>query len=227
MIRIRKRKNPITYDVAEVPVLSTKRPMLNAQTDLYRSNEKLRSLMNEEKYEQAKKLFIELVKSNRFHFQHLWKIGVEIIGKTSPKDLTGYLKAVFISSPVKHSAETFNVYIDYLIAENSWELALDEIQPRYDTPIFHHPILLRKMAICCYNLWKSARNNLPEEYLEDGERNENDLRIIRYEKHLRFAARYLSEAHKTYSGDPELLLIYYDVGLEISTRKLTNCCHSI
>lgn len=82
--------------------------------------------------------------------------------------------------------------------------------------MFHHPILLRKMAICAYNLWKSSRDNLPEEYLEDGERDENDLRIIRYEKHMRHATKYLSEAHKTYLRDPELLLIYCDVGLEIS-----------
>lgn len=71
------------------------------------------------------------------------------------------------------------------------------------------------MAICSYHLWKTARENLPEEYLEDGERDEHDVRIIRYEKHVRNATKYLSEAHKTYLRDAELLTLYYDVSLEI------------
>lgn len=74
MIRIRRRRNPVTYDVAEVPVLSTKRPLLNAHTDFHRPNVKLRKLMDEEKYDEARTLFIELVKSNVFHFRHFWKV---------------------------------------------------------------------------------------------------------------------------------------------------------
>lgn len=70
------------------------------------------------------------------------------------------------------------------------------------------------MAICSYQLWKSSRDTLPVEYLEDGERDEHDLRIIRYEKYLRNAAKYLSEAHKTYLRDAELLTLYCDVRME-------------
>ncbi|KAG2232886.1 hypothetical protein INT48_004899, partial [Thamnidium elegans] len=197
-------------DAADVPIINPNRPLYDAKTDAVRPNVKLRSLVDQERYEEARTLFIEIVKSNKYHFKNLWKIGIEIIGKSSPKDLIGYLKAVYTSSPPSSSAEIFNVYMDEMMIEEKWEKALEEMQLLYDTALYHHPIMLRNMAICAYNLWKKSREKLPESYFEEDQHDPFDLNITQYEKHVRVATNYLAEAHRTYLRDAELLDFYFD-----------------
>lgn len=79
MIRIRKRRrNPAFYDIADVPIQNIKKPIYNVKTDITRANVKLRTLIDEEKYIEARTLFIEIIKSNRYHFQHLWRVKTDI-----------------------------------------------------------------------------------------------------------------------------------------------------
>ncbi|KAI9255937.1 hypothetical protein EDC94DRAFT_223427 [Helicostylum pulchrum] len=211
MSKAKTKKNIGYLDAGDVPILNPNRPLYDGRTDAFRPNVKLRSLVDQERYEEARTLFIEIVKSNMYHFKNLWKIGIEIIGKSSPKDLIGYLKAVYISSPPSFSAEIFKVYMDQMMIEEQWEKALEEIQLRYDIALYHHPIMLRNMAICAYNLWKKSREKLPESYFEDDQHDPFDLNITRYEKHARAATKYLAEAHHTYLRDAELLDFYFDV----------------
>lgn len=78
MNRPKKRKAPCYLDAADVPILNNKRPIYNEHTDATRPTVKLRSLVDQGNYEEAKTLFIEIVKSNKYHFKNLWRVNTNI-----------------------------------------------------------------------------------------------------------------------------------------------------
>lgn len=209
MNRSGKRHRPTAFDALDVPLVSRKKPLLHNGAHFTKFSVKLRSLLDQEKYAEAKLLFTEMVKSSKYDFKNLWQAGIEVIGRSSPHELVGYLKAVFISAPPRLSAETFNVYIDQLLIESNWTEALDEMELRYHMPTYHHPIVLRKMALCAYHLWNKAYSELPEDYFEEEEYDRFDITHLRYQKYLRAATKYLAEAHHTYLRDSEIFEIYF------------------
>lgn len=72
------------------------------------------------------------------------------------------------------------------------------------------------MAICAYNLWKSAYEKLPEEYFEDEDfHDQHDITHIRYRSYLHAASKYLASTHNTYLRDSELYDIYFSVSFFI------------
>lgn len=74
MNKAKRRKVTSYLDAADVPIANPNRPLYDARTDTFRPNVKLRSLVDQEKYEEARTLFIEIVKSNMYHFKNMWKV---------------------------------------------------------------------------------------------------------------------------------------------------------
>ncbi|CEP17810.1 hypothetical protein [Parasitella parasitica] len=176
--------------------------------ELQRPQLQLRYYLDRAQYAEARVLFSEMIKTAKYPLESIWKIGVEIISKTTPDDLTDYLKAVYIGSSESLAPITFNVYIDQLMLSENWELALEEMELLYHRSAFHHPILLRKMAICAYSLWKISKEKLPETYFQDEEYDVDDFAVSRYEKLTRTTSKYLAETHKLYKLDVEILDMY-------------------
>lgn len=82
------------------------------------------------------------------------------------------------------------------------------------------------MAICAYNQWGIAKEQLPETYFEDEEHDVYDFSISRYEKRTRSASKYLAEAHNTYKLDVVLLDMYMTVRIFRSNRFNTSLIHA-
>jgi hypothetical protein len=70
----KRRKAPGLLDLADLPIHSIKKPIYNARTDLIRPHVKLRALMDQEKFGEARLLFTEMVRSSKFNFKHLWRV---------------------------------------------------------------------------------------------------------------------------------------------------------
>ncbi|KAF1807458.1 hypothetical protein FB192DRAFT_1022704 [Mucor lusitanicus] len=183
-------------------------PPVERNAAAHRAQEQLRKFLDQAQYAEARELFSEMIKTAVYPIEDIWKVGVEIVSKTTPNDLTDYLKAVYIGSPEKLAPTTFNAYIDQLMIDENWDLAFEEMELLYPRHLFHHPILLRKLAICAYRQWETAKQRLPEAYFQDDEHDAYDFRINTYEKRVRSANKYLPEAHKVYSLDVTVLNMY-------------------
>ncbi|KAI8987240.1 hypothetical protein BDF20DRAFT_252704 [Mycotypha africana] len=151
--------------------------------------DKLKSLMINHNYNDAKVLFLELLRTARFAIPNTWKLGAEILAKTSPERLTEYLKAVHINAPPSLQFKIFNVYIDRLMAEEDWTTAIDEMQLVYTRPLYNKPVVWRKLAISSFRQWsvihqqKVDRDTLKDEASEDDESMDEDSKQdLEYER---------------------------------------------
>ncbi|KAL7321199.1 hypothetical protein PS15m_000995 [Mucor circinelloides] len=204
----RMRAPPRASNISQPKVYSINTPPVKRNAAAYRAQEQLRNFLDRAQYAEARELFSEMIKTAIYPIENIWKVGVEIVSKTTPNDLTDYLKAVYIGSPEKLAPTTFNAYVDQLMINENWDLAFEEMELLYPRHLFHHPILLRKLAICAYHQWESAKQKLPETFFQDEEHDVYDFAISTYEKRLRSAIKYLPEAHKVYTLDVTLLNLY-------------------
>ncbi|KAI7906856.1 uncharacterized protein BX663DRAFT_119636 [Cokeromyces recurvatus] len=88
---------------------------------------KLERLMDQGQYKEARILFNEMIKSTLFSTKDLWKIGIEIVTNTTPEDVVDYIRALHASCQEDLKFDTFNAFIDQLMLEKKWEMALNEI----------------------------------------------------------------------------------------------------
>ncbi|KAI8070526.1 uncharacterized protein B0P05DRAFT_182403 [Gilbertella persicaria] len=209
-MKTRHRKKKGVLNVTGLPPYPIQRSKPLIRSDIIRAHTKLKHLIDLEQYDDAQFLFTELIKTSRYNIHNFWKVGAEIIGKTSPNQLADYLRAVFINSPNPLSLVTFDAYIDQLMLERKWANALEEIDLLFNRPQYHHPILLRKKAICCYQQWLEAKSALPESYLEEEVYDEYDTNIIRYERCVKTTSKNMAEAYQVYFRDVELLNMYFE-----------------
>lgn len=72
----KKRKVAGLLDISDLPITNTKRPLYTSNNDTTRPNVKLRALMDQEKYREARILFQEMVNSNKFKFKNLWQVNI-------------------------------------------------------------------------------------------------------------------------------------------------------
>ncbi|GAN02576.1 hypothetical protein MAM1_0024d02020 [Mucor ambiguus] len=224
----RPRAVPRASNISQPKVYTINTPPVERNSVAHRAQEQLRKFLDRAQYAEARELFSEMIKTAVYPIEDIWKVGVEIVSKTTPNDLTDYLKAVYIGSPQKLAPTTFNAYIDQLIINENWDLAFEEMELLYPRHLFHHPILLRKLAICAYHQWEIAKQKLPETYFQDDEHDVYDFNISTYEKKVRSVNKYLPEAHKVYSLDVTVLNMYLtfldtvNVGLkkEVITKSL-------
>ncbi|KAK4517386.1 uncharacterized protein ATC70_000721 [Mucor velutinosus] len=202
------RTVPRASNISQPKVYAINTPPIEQNAAARRAQEQLRKFLDRAQYAEARELFSEMIKTAVYPIEDIWKVGVEIVSKTTPNDLTDYLKAVYIGSPEKLAPTTFNAYIDQLMISEKWDLAFEEMELLYPRHVFHHPILLRKLAICAYHQWEIAKQKLPETYFQDDEHDVYDFNVSTYEKRVRSANKYLPEAHKVYSLDVTVLNMY-------------------
>ncbi|KAL9542749.1 hypothetical protein MBANPS3_008458 [Mucor bainieri] len=204
----RARAVPHASSISQPRAYTINAPAVQPNAAAHRAQAQLRKFLDRAQYAEARELFSEMIKTAVYPIEDIWKVGVEIVSKTTPNDLTDYLKAVYIGSPEKLAPTTFNAYIDQLMINEKWDLAFEEMELLYPRHLFHHPILLRKLAICAYHQWEIAKQKLPETYFQDDEHDAYDFNISTYEKRVRSTNKYLPEAHKVYSLDVTVLSMY-------------------
>lgn len=74
MNRSGKRHRPTHFDALDVPLVSRKKPLLHSGAHFTKFSVKLRKLLDQEKYAEAKLLFTEMVKSSKYDFKNLWQV---------------------------------------------------------------------------------------------------------------------------------------------------------
>ncbi|KAI8387440.1 hypothetical protein BD560DRAFT_116598 [Blakeslea trispora] len=129
-MKTRHRKQRGVLNIAELPPQYVQRSKHLRRAEILRAHLKLKQLVDQEEYEDARLLFTELIRTSRYNIQNFWKIGIQIIGRTSPNQLTDYLRAVYINAPPYLSLVTFSAYIDQLMIDKSWSKAIEEIDLR-------------------------------------------------------------------------------------------------
>ncbi|KAI8378114.1 hypothetical protein EDC96DRAFT_215627 [Choanephora cucurbitarum] len=206
-MKTRQRKQRGVLNIAELPPQHIQRSKPLRRAEILRAHLKLKQLIDQEEFGDARLLFTELIRTSRYNLHNFWKIGIQIIGRTSPNQLTDYLRAVYINAPPYLSLVTFSAYIDQLMIDKKWSKAIEEIDLLFARPQYHHPILLRKKAVCSYENWVQAKRSLPD---EDEIQDEYDPAVIRYERCLKIAAKNLEEAYKFYDFDVELVSFMYN-----------------
>ncbi|KAI8879038.1 hypothetical protein K501DRAFT_336350 [Backusella circina FSU 941] len=190
---------------------------------------RLRYLIDREQLDEAIQLFRQLVQSNRFSIEHVWQVGAEIIGKLSPEHILDYLKAVYISSSERKSLVTFNAFLDILLQTKEYVEAFSEIEVRHKNANYNHPIILRKYALCAYQLWLKKYNEIPDDYFEDFETKYLPSGYSTLESK---ATSLLDDIHSLLPTDNELTMtclqfLKYtqkDQQIELTTRRSLNAC---